>query len=129
MTHVRLWLPLAFFTCTAGPAIAESEISGLQLPMYCSGGEPFWGLTINDAKHATYVWDNQPTKWKVIDVGHAAQRPTTWHVTFAGKNRQAFIFDEGQKSCSDSDGDEPLAYGILLQSGNGLLRGCCDPKR
>jgi len=119
---------LSVIGCVAVPALADDEVSGLKVPMHCSGNEPAWALIISDAKTATYIWDNQPTKWKVRDVGHAMQRPTTWHVTFAGKNRQAFIFDEGQQSCSDNDGDDPLAYGILLQTGNGLLRGCCDPK-
>jgi hypothetical protein len=56
------------------------------------------------------------------------QRPTTWRVIFNGKVRHALIFDEGQQSCSDNDGEEPLAYGLLLEDGKGLLRGCCDPK-
>ena len=48
---------------------------------------------------------------------------------FNGRVRHALIFDEGQQGCSDNDGDEPLAYGLLLEDGDGLLRGCCNPKR
>ena len=128
MNGGRVSLLSVLMLVVAAPAVADDALSGLKLPMQCSGGEPFWGLTINDAKRATYTWDNRPTRWKVLGVGHAAQRPTTWRVTLAGKNRQAFIFDEGSQSCSDSDGDEPLAYDILLQDGRGLLRGCCNPK-
>ena len=110
------------------PAVAGEPVEGLALPLACSGGEPFWGLTIKDANNATFTWDNEPTAWKVKGVSRAMGRITTWRVTFEGKNRYAFIFDEGQQSCSDSDGDAPLAYGIILQDGEGLLRGCCNPK-
>jgi len=110
----------------APASAAPIDISGLRGPVACSGSEPFWGLTIHDTKHATYIWDNQPTQWKVLEVGHASGRPTTWHIRFAGKNRQAFIFDEGQHSCSDSDSDEPSEYGLLLQDGDALYRGCCS---
>src|SRR5882724_4084288 len=104
MSSVRLWPAAALTICIGGPAIADGEISGLKVPMQCSGNEPSWALIINDAKTATYVWDNQPTTWKVREVGHATGRPTTWRVRFAGTNRQAFIFDEGTQSCSDDDG-------------------------
>lgn len=53
-------------------------------------------------------------------------RPQTWRVTFAGKNSRALIFDE-HPSCSD--GDEPWAFGLILEHDGGLLRGCCRPKR
>lgn len=111
----------------AGSSAFAAEASGLQLPLSCSGGEPFWGLSINDSRHAVFTWDNQPTPWKIRSVRNAMGRPTTWRVRFEGTNREAFIFDEGQHACSDSDGDEPLAYGIILQDGEGLLRGCCNP--
>lgn len=111
----------------AAEPLADETMSGLTVPLYCSGGEPFWGLTILDAKTAKFTWDNQPTTWKIRSVGHAMQRPTTWRVMFEGKNREAMIFDEGQQSCSDTDGDQPLAYGLLLENGDSLLRGCCDP--
>jgi uncharacterized membrane protein len=115
--------------CLAMPFVAVADEMGLPIPLYCSGGEPFWGLTIDNAKSATFTWDNQPTTWKLRSVNRAALRITTWRVNFEGNNRQAFIFDEGQQACSDSDGDRPLAYGILLQDGDGLLRGCCDAER
>src|SRR5262249_1789867 len=119
---------LGLMIAAAGVAQA-AEDSGLATPLYCSGGEPFWGLTIHDAKTATFTWDNEPSTWKLRSVSRAVGRITTWRVDFAGANRQALIFDEGQQSCSDSDGDRPLAYGILLENGGGLLRGCCDPER
>jgi uncharacterized membrane protein len=128
MTSRRVALFSALMLFVVAPAVAEDEVAGLKVPMQCSGNEPAWALIITDAKHATYIWDNQPTPWKVVSVGHAAQRPTTWLVTFAGRKRQAFIFDEGQQSCSDNDGDNPLAYGLLLQDGNAVFRGCCNPK-
>lgn len=118
---------LSLTALLATPALADESL-GLTFPLGCAGGEPFWGLTIKDAKNATYVWDNQPTAWTVKSVDRAAGRITTWRVTFAGKTRYAFIFDEGTHVCSDSDSDEPSAYGILLQDGDGFLRGCCNPK-
>jgi uncharacterized membrane protein len=120
-------LPIAAgVLCLAIPFAAVADEMSLPIPLYCAGGEPFWGLTIDDAKTATFTWDNQPTKWKVRSVNRAAGRITTWRVDFEGSNRQALIFDEGQQKCSDSDGDRPLAYGLLLEDGEGLLRGCCD---
>jgi len=121
-------LKVASLMCLAFPLVAAADAPDLAMPMYCSGSEPFWGLTIHDAKTATYVWDNQPMPWKVRSIGHASGRPSTWRVVFEGKNREAFIFDEGQQGCSDSDSDTPSAFGLLLQDGEGLLRGCCDPK-
>ena len=127
MTH-RLRLALGL-SCAVIPAAALADDLGLKMPLYCSGGEPFWGLILNDAKNATFTWDNQPSPWKVRSMNRAAGRITTWRVDFEGRNRQALIFDEGTHACSDSDGDRPLAYGILLEDGDGLLRGCCDPER
>ena len=127
---MSLRLPIAAgVLCLALPVVAVADEMGLPLPLYCSGGEPFWGLTINDAKTATFTWDNQPTTWKLRNINRAALRLTTWRVAFEGSNREAFIFDEGTHACSDTDGDRSLAYGLLLQDGDGLLRGCCDPAR
>jgi len=108
--------------CLALPAVAVADDIGLPLPLYCSGGEPFWGLTIKDAKTATFTWDNEPVNWKLRSINRAAGRITTWRVDFEGSNRHAIIFDEGQQSCSDTDGDRPLAYGIFVEDGEGLLR-------
>jgi uncharacterized membrane protein len=116
---------LALFAL-GSPAVGETDLSGLRAPVKCFGGEPFWGLTIHDDKRATYTWDNEPKEWKVRDVTHAMLRPTTWRVRFEGTNRQALIFDEGQQSCSDSDSDEPSAYGLLLLDGDAFFRGCCN---
>jgi uncharacterized membrane protein len=107
-------------------AAEEKDMHNLPLPLYCSGGEPFWGLTIRDKDWAAYVWDNSQTMWQVESVTIAMLRPATWRVTFKGTNRRAYIFDEGD-SCSDTDSDRILAYGLLLEDGGGLLRGCCDP--
>jgi hypothetical protein len=82
-------------------------------------------LVIRDADWAAFTWDNSQTLWRVESVSTAMLRPATWRVTFKG-NRRAYIFDEGE-SCSDTDGDRSLAYGLLLEDGGGLLRGCCDP--
>jgi uncharacterized membrane protein len=114
----------ALLVTTVGTAAADT--AGLQLPLACAGGEPFWGLSIKDERHAIFTWDNQPSPLNVRSFNRAAGRITTWRVVFAG-NRQAFIFDEGTQGCSDSDSDLPFAYGILLQNGGGLLRGCCNP--
>jgi uncharacterized membrane protein len=118
---------LAGAALLAAPAAASE--ADLPLPLNCSGSEPFWSLTIRDAKTAHFNSDVEETDWRIARIGHASQRPTTWRVIFKGKLRHALIFDEGQQGCSDNDGDEPLAYGLLLEDGDGLLRGCCNPKR
>lgn len=119
-------LPLALIAI----AIAKgTQPAGLPLPLYCYGGEPFWSLTIRDAKTADFKSDLGEETWSVESIGNAMLRPTTWRVAFKGNERRAYIFDEGQQACSDSDGDRPLAYGLLLENGGGLLRGCCDPKQ
>lgn len=118
--------PILVLLAVSGAA-AEPSPAGLPLPLYCYGGEPFWSLTIHDAKSATFKNDLEQSVWKIERVNNAAQRPTTWRVSFKGRQRHALIFDEG-KACSDSDGERPLAYGLLLEDDAGLLRGCCDPE-
>ncbi|MBI1210820.1 MAG: hypothetical protein GC190_05110 [Alphaproteobacteria bacterium] len=123
-------LPIVVSTLLTSVSVAPgiaADVAGLPTPLVCAGGEPFWGLSIKDGRDAVYTWDNQPVPWTVRSISRAAGRITTWRVMFEGVNRQALIFDEGQQSCSDTDGDEPLAYGILLEDGEGLLRGCCNP--
>jgi hypothetical protein len=40
-------LPIAVgVLCLAMPIAAVADEMGLPIPLYCSGGEPFWGLTI-----------------------------------------------------------------------------------
>lgn len=113
----------------AAPAIgAEVDTRNLPLPLHCSGSEPFWSFIIKDAKTATLKSDLGQSKWKLKSVGQAALRPSTWRVTFHGNNRKAFIFDEGSKGCTDSDSDEAPPLALLLEDGDGLLRGCCSPK-
>jgi uncharacterized membrane protein len=123
----RLKVALALSLAALAPAAAQGiDMHGLPLPLYCSGSEPFWGLVIKDADWAAFTWDNAQTMWRVESVANAMMRPATWRVTFKGDGRRAYIFDEGE-SCSDTDTDESLAYGLLLEDGGGLLRGCCDP--
>ena len=124
--HV-IYRTLVLAAIVAVPAAASE--AGLPLPLACFGSEPFWSLTIRNAKTAHFKSDVEESDWTIKSIGHASQRPTTWRVIFNGKLRHALIFDEGQQGCSDNDGDEPLAYGLLLEDGDGLLRGCCDPKR
>ena len=116
-------------TLTTPALAADPGPAGLPLPLQCYGGEPFWSLTLRDAKTATFKSDVDDATWTIKTIGNAMLRPTTWRVVFAGTNRRAFIFDEGQHACSDSDGDRPFAYGVLVENGEGLLRGCCDPAR
>src|SRR5262245_8230457 len=125
MTAIALLVSAA----VAAAADSRDDTVGLPLPLYCYGGEPFWSLILHDAKRASFKSDIDSATWTIARVDTAALRPSTWRVTFKGKNRAAFIFDEGAHSCSDSDGDRPLAYGLLLEDGEGLLRGCCDPQR
>lgn len=125
-------MTLIFAAAVAASAVQTSTppaTANLPLPLNCSGGEPFWSLTLHDARRASFKSDINDAKWIIERIDTAALRPSTWRVTFKGKNRAAFIFDEGTHSCSDSDGDRPLAYGLLLEDGEGLLRGCCDPQQ
>lgn len=116
---------LALATPAAGAAI---DPHGLPLPLQCYGSEPFWSLIVKDTKSATFKSDLGESKWTVKAVGNAALRPSTWRITFNGNNRAAFVFDEGPKGCTDSDSDEAPPYALLLEDGEGLLRGCCTPK-
>jgi uncharacterized membrane protein len=120
---------ILFASALAAAAPSQPGPAGLPLPLNCYGGEPFWSLTLHDATRASFKSDIDDATWTIESIGNAMLRPTTWRVTFKGKNRAAFIFDEGQKACSDSDGDRPLAYGLLVEDGDGFLRGCCDPKQ
>ncbi len=114
-----IWLAAA-----AAPAI---EMKGLPVPLACYGTEPFWSLQIADASRAHFKDDLQETTLRVVQVENAMLRPATWRVTFQGKNSHALIYDE-HPPCSDSDGDEPWPYGLILELDGGLLRGCCKPK-
>jgi len=127
MTSKKL-LTIALLPLAAPAVAAPVDPAGLPLPLYCYGGEPFWSLTIRDTKTAEFKSDIEKTTWTIKSVGHAMLRPTTWRVIFNGEGRRALIFDEGQQACSDSDGERPRAYGLLLEDGEGFLRGCCDPK-
>lgn len=113
-----LWLAAA-----AAPVV---DMKSLPTPLACFGGEPFWSLQIRDASHVQYKDDLGEATFRVARVDNAMMRPATWRVTFAGKPGRALIFDESP-SCSDSDGDEPLPYGLILELHGGFLRGCCKP--
>lgn len=125
MRHKSLALAMLALAPSADAAI---DTRNLPLPLQCFGSEPFWSFVIHDARSATLKTDLGISKWKMKSVGQAALRPSTWRVTFYGNNRAAFIFDEGSKGCTDSDSDEAPPYALLLQDGEGLLRGCCTPK-
>jgi uncharacterized membrane protein len=103
------------------------DLKGLPVPLACFGSEPFWSLEIRDASHVNFKDDLGEATLRVARVENAMLRPHTWRVTFEGKNSQALIFDE-HPSCSDSDGDEPWPFGLILEHDGGLLRGCCRPK-
>jgi uncharacterized membrane protein len=103
------------------------DMKGLPLPMACFGGEPFWSLEITDASTIHYKDDLGETKVRVARVDNAMLRPHTWRVTFERQAGRALIFDEHPR-CSDSDGDEPWPFGLVLELQSGLLRGCCRPK-
>lgn len=108
------------------PATAETDMQGLPVPLDCYGSEPFWALTIRDNKTAAYNWDNQVTHWRIVEVQHAALRPSTWRITFKGDRRHGIVFDESGGTCSDSDADNAVGYGFFLEDGDGFLRGCCS---
>ena len=91
----------------------------LPVPMACFGTEPFWGLAIEADGTAHYKDDLGEARFRVSRVDNAAGRPAP--EKGAG---HALIFDEGP-ACSDSDSDQPPSLGILLERGDGLLRGCC----
>jgi len=114
-----IWLAAA-----VAPAV---DMRSMPVPLACYGGEPFWSLEIRDASHVHYKDDLGEATLRVARVDNAMMRPATWRVTFEGKNNRALIFDE-HPSCSDSDGDEPWPYSLMLELDGGLLRGCCRPK-
>jgi uncharacterized membrane protein len=107
----------------ATPAV---DMKNLPVPLACFGGEPFWSLHIRDASNVRYKDDLEEVTLRITRVENAMLRPATWRVTFEGKESHALIYDE-HPQCSDSDGDEPLPYGLILERDGGLLRGCCRP--
>jgi uncharacterized membrane protein len=120
---MRMALVLAAGAVLAGSN--ETDLKSLPVPLACAGGEPFWTLSIGADGVARYKDDIEETRFTLVRVDRAAGRPTTWRATFAGGGAShALIFDE-QPACSDSDSDEPPPFGIILERGEGLLRGCC----
>jgi uncharacterized membrane protein len=113
-----IWLATA-----AAPTV---DMKNLPVPLACFGGEPFWSLQIRDASNVRYKDDLEHVALRITRVDNAMLRPSTWRLTFEGNESHALIFDE-HPQCSDSDGDEPWPYGLILERDGGLLRGCCRP--
>lgn len=126
---MRKLATLALITLAGlAPAGAQTDMQGLPVPLTCFGTEPFWGLTIRDSKTAAYNWDHQITHWHIERVDRAMMRPETWRIMFKGDRRHAIVFNESNGVCSDSDADEEDArgFGLILEDGDGFLRGCCS---
>jgi uncharacterized membrane protein len=109
--------------------VVAADLKSLPVPMFCAGTEPFWTLSIAADGVSHYKDDMEETRFTLVRVDTAAGRPTTWRAIFATeRGSHALIFDE-QPACSDSDSDEPPPFGIILERGGGLLRGCCREAR
>ena len=63
---------LAALVAVAVPAAASE--ADLPLPLSCFGGEPFWSLTIRNAKTAHFKSDVEESDWTIKSIGHASQR-------------------------------------------------------
>jgi uncharacterized membrane protein len=117
-------LALAIWLAAAAPS--SVDLGNLPTPLACFGNEPSWSLQIRDAQTVRFKDDLEEVSLRITKVDNAALRPATWRVTFSGKRTRAFIYDEFPK-CMDTDSDESYPYGVLLERGEGLLRGCCRP--
>jgi uncharacterized membrane protein len=92
----------------------------LELPITCLGTEPFWSLTINSVRRASY--SDPETKerlYRISDFRRSGRDATmrldaNGHVSIVAEN------------CSDgmSDNQFPYAVHILLPDGR-ELKGCC----
>lgn len=119
---------IAILVAAVSASVAPKiDTHGLPLPLVCYGTEPFWSLELPNASRASFKSDIESVTLRIAGIDNAVQRPMTWRITFQDRGDHALIFDE-RPSCSDSDGDEPFPYGLLLERGGGLLRGCCRPK-
>lgn len=109
----------------AAAAVPTVDVKSLPMPLACFGNEPMWSLQIHNESTVRFEDDLEKVSLKISRVDNAALRPATWRVTF-GQSTRAFIFDEYPK-CMDTDSDESYPYGIILERGEGMLRGCCRP--
>jgi len=117
-------IALAIWLAASTPSTVD--LAKLEVPLACFGNEPSWSLQIRDASTVRFKDDLEEVSLRITKVGTAALRPATWRVTFSDKRTRAFIFDEYPK-CNDTDSDETYPYGVILERGEGMLRGCCRP--
>ena len=108
------WVHTRYLKLTAAAA-------RLQLPISCSGTEPFWTIVINTTDSATYSEpDGAPQDFTVRDFSRAG-------------HNASMLLDAGGKaaikagSCSDGMSDNVYPYAVQLRLPDGRqLSGCCD---
>lgn len=125
----RGWASLAFLQ--RQPAFEEGT---LPRPLYCSGTEPFWSLSLLPDGQATLSEPGSPDvplteTWSGKPEGRLG---TTFGITLSAPDGRATAIVE-REMCSDGMSDRPYGFAVevLLQGGTAprLLSGCCSLAR
>jgi uncharacterized membrane protein len=92
----------------------------LELPQRCLGTEPFWSLTINSTRRATY--SDPEIKARHYAVGEFRRVGKGAHMRL-GSNGRVVI---AAGTCSDGMSDNVYPYSVRVSlPGSGNLNGCC----
>ncbi|MEM7668111.1 MAG: hypothetical protein AAF317_03040 [Pseudomonadota bacterium] len=110
-------------------AVADS--GGMQ-PLLCGGAEPFWNVTVDDARAAFSTPDEPDAIGYDIPLATRAEgRDWPLALTLIGSRETAILVIDRQ-TCSDTVSDRAYPYSALLLTQRGtdpiLLDGCCRPR-
>ena len=107
------WVNMRYLRVTE----AASEV---ELPMACSGTEPFWSLAINSASKATYTDPETEARIYVVRDFERIDKDAAMSLVAGGS------VSITAETCSDgmSDNVYPYAVNVLLPGGR-KLKGCC----
>ena len=99
---------------------ATTTTAQLQLPISCTGTEPFWSLTISSALRATYSDPETASRHYRVSGFERVGKGARLHLGGSG----ATLIKAG--ACSDGMSDKryPHSLRLVLPDG-GELRGCC----
>lgn len=108
------WVHTRYLKLTAAAA-------SLQLPVSCSGTEPFWAIVINTTESATYSEpDRTPQDFPVSEFSRSKQNASMLLDVGGGVAIRA-------GSCSDGMSDNIYPYAVQLRLPDGRqFNGCCN---
>jgi len=97
--------------------------------LYCSGTEPFWGLSITKSK---FIFDreNKKTHIKAVTPRTSANRPLDYLRVYRTKtnDNRLVIIAIRKTNCSDDMSDHTYKYNVLYIMGKKIYDGCCELK-